>query len=196
MMILRFIQFLTITCGAIVFFLCLILVFSKSAFEKLSEFCNKSFSTRKMLKGVEISRHFDIFAVFQVRTVFTLVLICSLLSLFFIFNNFDSGRLAEVFASKNQNTKSVYQTIFQVGYSGLILSLLLTVIISLMSLFHPKSFDGISQKMNAWISTRKGYKSMDITRDIDQVLFNYRVHIGILGIVVSLVMIFSCLASL
>ena len=88
MMVLKLLQYLTITLGVFIFTICLLMVFSKSVFIRLSQMCNKSVSTRKLMKPLEISRHFDILAIFPVRAVFILFLLASITSLFLILKNY------------------------------------------------------------------------------------------------------------
>ncbi|MBN1522167.1 MAG: hypothetical protein JW928_06510 [Candidatus Aureabacteria bacterium] len=190
-MFLKFLQYLSISFGVIVFIICAVMIYSPSAFLKLNQFLNKSYSTRKMLKPFEVTRSFDIFSVLQVRTVFILILVCSVITLFFIFNRFDVNTLSDVFANKNPHEKHVYQTIFSALHLSLIFFLLLVVIISVLSLLSPQSFEAMNKKLSVWISTRKSYKALDVPRDVDVSLMKLRIPIGIIGLVVSLILVIT-----
>ena len=79
---------------------------------------------------------------------------------------------------------------------SLLISLFAVTIISFMSLVNSQFMDNIDKKLSVWISTRKKYKSLDVSLDLDEVLFKYRWHIGLLGMIVSVVMIITCLLSM
>jgi hypothetical protein len=149
-----------------------------------------------MLKPFEIPRQVDFFAVFNVRAVFTLIFLCAIISLCLIFNSFRADVLAGVFAENNIHVAGAYQVFFKTMLSFLVLSLLCIILVSLSAIFNPQSFERLNQKMSFWISTRKGYKPLDISRNIDETLFNYRVHIGILGLFVSMALMLTAYFTL
>lgn len=193
-MILGFLQIFMLVLGCMTLVLCMIMFASKSAFKKLSQLCNRSFSTRKMLKPFEITRQIDIFSVFQARTVFVLVLICGSVSLMQILYRFEVERFAENFTKNLPNMSSTAVVISQILYWLLVVSLGSSIIISVLAFIKPSVFHNMNEKTSLWISTRKGYKSLDVSRNIDEALFVYHKHIGILGMVASLVMIISVLS--
>ena len=191
MMVLKLLQYLTIVLGVFVFTICLLMVFSKSAFITLSRMCNKSVSTRKMMKPLEINRHFDILAIFPVRAVFILFLLASIASLFLILKNFETSALVNMLSGSNIHQKPVFETIFRFIQFSLIASLVLVVLVSVRAILSPNSIQKINENMSGWLSTRQKYKFLDVSRDIDQVLNNYRAFIGITGMIVSVIMIIS-----
>ena len=134
-MVKEFLRLLTLSFGVIMFVTCVILVSSKSTFMALSQLCNRSYSTRRMLKPFEIPRQVDFFAIFNVRMVFTLIILCAVISLCLIYNSFKADVLAGIFSGKNIHVAAAYQVVFKSILSFFVISLLCIILISFAAIF-------------------------------------------------------------
>ena len=180
-----------IVFAAIVFVVSMIMVLSKPLFKSLNRFFNKSYSIRRIFKVFDIKRSIDIFSFLNVKTVFVLVILCSSISLFYSFKYLGNNTLA-IFLSNDANHVSFLQTIIDSFQLTIIFLLLSVIVISFLLFLSPKSFESVNAILNSWFSTRKAYKRLDVALNVDETLFKYQIHIGLLGMLTSVAITVTC----
>ncbi|MCK5706256.1 MAG: hypothetical protein KAI43_01290 [Candidatus Aureabacteria bacterium] len=193
-----FFQIVTIVFGIIAFVFCIIMVFSVDNFKKLSFFFNKSFSLRRKTKFLDIQRHSvqELLILPNIKLFFIFTLICSSISLFYLVNYFDVISLAKSFSINASESEKVYEVVFSSTKIFLISSLFSVIVLSIIGIRKKEIILSLTQKCTRWFSTRQAYKAVDISQDIDESLLRYHTPLGVIGMIISIMMIVTCLLTL
>ena len=183
------IEILTLVFGIMGMTLSLMMVFSTRLTQTLSNTLNRSIDVDKRLEYLDKDIQISDFVYSHHIAVGLILVAGSAFSLFFFFFSLDVSKFAGIFFGSQSNlfaAEIVVSTVTWIGKVGCLAGLA----IGLLMVFKPDLMKGMESRLNSWFETKPMLNKLDKSSyDMDSFFFRYPVAVGLVGAVISFVLI-------
>jgi len=194
--VLQTIEFLTLTFGILGMTISLMLLFSPSLTQSLSDLLNRSIDIDKRIKSVDKEIQITEFFYGHHITMGTLIVAGSAFSLFSVFFSLDILKFAGILFGPGSNMDIIAIIVISLTSIGKV-GCLAGLVFGVMLVFHPNLLKQIDSKMNTWFTAKPLFDKLDkSSHDMDTFIFRHPVGFGITGAVISLFLIALSLINL
>jgi len=183
------IEILTLVFGIMGMTLALMLLFSPGLARNLSNILNRSIDVDKRLeyldKDIQIAKFF-----YKHHIIMGLLIAAgSGVSLFFFLFSLDVSKFAGIFFGSRANVFTAELVLGTFTWAGRI-GCLAGLVVGLLMVFRPDLMKRIENKLNSWFETKTIIDKFDkSSHDMDSFLFRHPVPVGLVGAVISFILI-------
>ncbi len=194
--VLQTIEFLTLTFGILGMTISLMLLFSPSLTQSLSDLLNRSIDVDKRIKSVDKEIQITEFFYDHHITMGTLIVVGSAFSLFSVFFSLDILKFADILFGPGLNmdiTAIIVISLTSIGKVGCLAGL----VFGCMLVINPDLLKRIDNKMNTWFTAKPWFDKLDeSSHSLDTFFFGHPVAVGLTGAVMSIFLIVLSLINL
>jgi hypothetical protein len=182
-------EILTLIFGIMGMTLSLMLLLSPRLAQNLSNVLNRSINVDKKLEYLDKDIQISGFLYKHHVAVGLLLVAGSAFSLFFFFFSLDVSKFAGVFFGSRDNLFTAELVVSAFTWIGRI-GCLIGLVSGLLMVLIPDLLKRIEAKMNSWFETKPFLEKLDKTsHDMDSFFFRYPVAVGLVGAVISFLLI-------
>jgi hypothetical protein len=193
---LKAVEILTLIFGILGMTFSLMMLFSPSLANSLSNVLNRSVSVEKRLEYLDKDIQIEAFVYHHNVLLGALFIAGSLFSLFFFFFTLDAANFAKIFFGEHRHALAGEIFFYTMTWIGKIVCLL-GLIFGTLLVVAPNKMRRIESRLNRWFETGPMIEKLNKPgRELDSFFFRYPITFGLIGAIISFFLIVLSIINL